>query len=892
MKKTILILLLAVCSNLATLFAQDRQQAFFVYRNDGDFNVFFFNNVDSITYSKLDTDSLLCDDYVTQEVWTTDSVFRIPTAAIDSVAFKPLPTIYKSDVTVISPELESYILKVDSLTLCLKPSVPQSLIPKVGEKLVTTAVNNTFTNGFIGTVKNVENGQDTIKVNCGRLFLEDAFEQYYAIRTTEYVCEDENTAYASLSQNASLDINIPFDTVYKVKPITIRIPKDVINNLRLFNATINTPEHLKLEISKWEASGSVNLEDFIDELRYTIVPHFEVHGSLVIRNNNINLDTYVYNKTKSALNFGFASTFELNKDIISKEDSIDLKEKIEAYLKDRGGSIEISLLPPYLTFSYNFGVGASLEGEVALAMLIEQKSNDNFHITFNNQRLIPLQVKNLNKPTWPQLSPKYLFGKLSGNISFSAEGTINLISKYLLGIGLSIEAGPSFAYSAPLYLAPSDIANRDTSGFEKLSDAKFSLGWFLNIAAGLKAADGLFKWEPLKGEWNYEIFERYYAPVFSEAQLQHFNNGENSIDITVDRNLISPVTVGAVIYDDENNSWKSYYKEEQYSNREASFEAYRFKVDDWKINKNYTIYPAIKWFGQELLAIPPKTECIKIKPMTDEPTNVGKTSATLMGHLEGYTDVVDENCKFGFYYGESPNVNGAKVYCDLGENYTLAYTLTNLKENTAYRYKAFIEVNGRDSVGYIKSFTTGEDEAVDLGLSVKWRKYNLGADSPEEYGDYYAWGETAAKEEYSWDTYFDSPYDENGGWKGSSITTDIYATEYDASTVTLGDKWRMPTREEMQELVDECDWTWDTLNGVDGYTVKGPNGNSIFLPAAGNYDGGSVSNAGMYGGYWTGTVGTSTSNSQAGNLYFFGETLHAVQWSNRYTGRTIRPVTE
>lgn len=224
----------------------------------------------------------------------------------------------------------------------------------------------------------------------------------------------------------------------------------------------------------------------------------------------------------------------------------------------------------------------------------------------------------------------------------------------------------------------------------------------------------------------------------------------------------------------------------------------------------------------------------------------------------------------------------------------MSVPLKDLKPNTTYFYCAFLSANGEYTYGEISSFKTKEDdEIVDLGLSVKWRGWNVGATTPEGYGDFFAWGETATKSEYTWDTYFDNPYGADGSWVGSLTDSDICGTELDAATAELGSEWRMPTREEMQELIDGCDWKWTTRNGVAGYEVKSrKNTNSIFLPAAGNYDGGSVSNAGMYGGYWTGTVGTSTSNSQAGNLYFFGETLHAVQWSNRYTGRTIRPVTE
>lgn len=105
---------------------------------------------------------------------------------------------------------------------------------------------------------------------------------------------------------------------------------------------------------------------------------------------------------------------------------------------------------------------------------------------------------------------------------------------------------------------------------------------------------------------------------------------------------------------------------------------------------------------------------------------------------------------------------------------------------------------------------------VDLGLSVKWAPRNLGAATPSDFGNYYAWGILTPNE---WKL--------NHASKGNTLTS-----EYDAATQTLGSGWRMPTKDEMQELVDSCTWTSETLNGVNGYRVAGKNGKSIFLPAA------------------------------------------------------------
>ena len=126
--------------------------------------------------------------------------------------------------------------------------------------------------------------------------------------------------------------------------------------------------------------------------------------------------------------------------------------------------------------------------------------------------------------------------------------------------------------------------------------------------------------------------------------------------------------------------------------------------------------------------------------------------------------------------------------------------------------------------------TVTAGQAVDLGLSVYWASCNLGAEKPEEYGDYYAWGETKTKQQFTRNNY---AYYNSNTTLYTNIGSEISGTEYDAATVNLGSDWRMPTRSEMQELIDKCIWEWTQINNVNGYKVIGKNGNSIFLPAAG-----------------------------------------------------------
>ena len=192
-----------------------------------------------------------------------------------------------------------------------------------------------------------------------------------------------------------------------------------------------------------------------------------------------------------------------------------------------------------------------------------------------------------------------------------------------------------------------------------------------------------------------------------------------------------------------------------------------------------------------------------------------------------------------------------------------------------------------------------EHDYVDLGLTsgTLWATCNIGASSPEEYGDYFAWGETEAKSTYNWSTYklcngskyTLTKYCNNSSYGYNEFTdgkTDL-DLEDDAAYVNWGSGWRMPTKAQMEELCDECTWNWTEMNGVYGYEVTG-NGNSIFLPAAGYRSNSSLNGAGSYGYYWSRSLGGSNPDN-AWYLYFNSSSISTYD-SYRYYGQGVRPV--
>ena len=178
-------------------------------------------------------------------------------------------------------------------------------------------------------------------------------------------------------------------------------------------------------------------------------------------------------------------------------------------------------------------------------------------------------------------------------------------------------------------------------------------------------------------------------------------------------------------------------------------------------------------------------------------------------------------------------------------------------------------------------------EYVDLGLpsGLKWATCNVGAETPEAYGNYYAWGETETKSVYT---------DENSVTSGEPMFDFSGNAQYDAATANWGGSWRMPTKEQMEELVEYCEWEWTQVNGVNGAKVIGPNGSCIFLPAAG-YRTGSFRYYGGYNGYyWSSTqyVSGALSFECAYSLYFDNGGEDVDRDYNRYYGFTVRPITE
>ena len=263
-----------------------------------------------------------------------------------------------------------------------------------------------------------------------------------------------------------------------------------------------------------------------------------------------------------------------------------------------------------------------------------------------------------------------------------------------------------------------------------------------------------------------------------------------------------------------------------------------------------------------------------------------QAQGTLKGDVNGdyMVNIADINCAINIILGGNGNNAAADVNDDNAVN--------------------IADVNAIISI--ILNPKEDGHEYVNLGLpsGTLWATHNVGASRPEDYGDYFAWGETSPKDAYLWENYkwmlFDddwnlilTKYNSYSGYGTVDNKTELEAID-DAATACWGPSWKMPYHRQQQELIDECTWTWTTLNGVNGYQITGPNGNAIFLPAAGFRQDTTLA-VGQRGYYWS-CQNAPSSNSDYAYLQYFSygdgfldDIFYSYNQSRTY-GCTVRAV--
>ena len=361
---------------------------------------------------------------------------------------------------------------------------------------------------------------------------------------------------------------------------------------------------------------------------------------------------------------------------------------------------------------------------------------------------------------------------------------------------------------------------------------------------------------------------------------------------------------------DSGNYWSSSL------NTDNSWNAWSLYFNSDKVRRGDT-YITYRYYGYSVRPVYGEyiAEAMMPTVTTYAITQITETTAVAGGNVtsDGGATVTER----GVVYSTSsnPTTSSSKVNTGSGTG-AFSCNLSNLQENTTYYVRAYAINKNGTSYGEQNSFTTNKSTSsntdyqyVDLGLSVKWATCNVGASKPEESGDYFAWGETTTKSTYSWGTYTYckgssttlTKYNCSSGYGTLDNKTTLELSD-DVAAINWGGAWRMPTHEELEELLYKCTWTWcwdyAGKEGLFGYLVTSKvNGNAIFLPSTGSYGQewyGSDMTEG-YAEYMTSTLLPGVTSNYCTCMYFYYQDYDfntTYDWypGDVHRGRTIRPV--
>ena len=377
--------------------------------------------------------------------------------------------------------------------------------------------------------------------------------------------------------------------------------------------------------------------------------------------------------------------------------------------------------------------------------------------------------------------------------------------------------------------------------------------------------------------------------VLTSSDFEGYNNNNSEVTLTFSH-VLSRITLSITVDDtlDKNADLISASLYEK-SGKLVTSAQLGFSWDWFGLIESDE-YFSEEYFTMSCIAALSSSTAYVVDFLIDPSTSTNLIASLVINSNSGVCDIAlpSDGWKSGYQY--TYNLHGTAPEAEEDEEEQITFEVLSSSYIEGWTDKGTIDEidieyeDSEEEETSDNSDTVNEYEAVDLGLSVKWATCNVGAESPEDYGNYYAWGETTTKSSYT---------ESNSVTYGVSMSDFSGDSEYDAATANWGGSWRMPTSDEMKELVNKCTWTWTRQNGVKGYLVKGTSGNSIFLPAGGYRSGSSLLTVDSHGYYWSSTIYGSDADSAYG-LYFLitSNSFMYVGSYSRYKGRSVRPVTD
>lgn len=877
--RKIIFICLSLLINVLGVMAQ-HNDAMFVYRNDGAINAFLKADVDSMRCSHIGLDSIERKDYVVQEIWTVDSVYRIPLEVIDSVSFVTPPTIYKEGVVDLKDRLLDYVIGVDGQTLKLKVDVPTALIPAVGDKLVLVEGCESLPHGFSGVVSSVQNTDGAINVFCEQVYLEDLFDSFCSVMTASGVVGDDGFKRLFVSQSGYKQHAVynPDDVQFRIGTLKVDCPTEFSSNV-LFDKDL-------------AVSGATGAS-------VTISPIFRIHTFLMVGEKQ-----GVYFSGSIMGNIEVASEFSAYGGINYSHD-----------FEKKNGEVSFPVPSTANLVSFYIQPGMFVHADATIAATSKEQRNYTFgmacdYSSIGENILNPLVVT-------PRLrsSSIDIIGGIDG--SFAAGGFIEtgfkIVSRDIAKVCARGELGWKFSGDFVLRNSDVDTADQSTKLYERLKSSSIETGPFANVSLVTSVLGGA--WEKSTTLASAELMKKWdIVPTFSKIDLTHEVGSLASLTASSDLsgNCLFPVTVGYKLCDSSMNGVADVDSEDKFKNGTNSL---KHTFSDLDLEARYSIYPKVKLFGVDILASPKADASFAMPTITGflltdsaylkdgfgyEGENYNyKFDVSLAAQINSLVGVEDWGYVYRDFKGKAKRVSLMQFGTSCTDASFVYYS--NSAKNTInircyVKYKGISEyyyTNSTDyPVAYVWTFKGCPDSnhphAIDLGLpsGTKWSCCNVGASVPEDFGGFYAWGEVNEKSLYKKSTYTLCLKDGNY----VDIGTNIANTEHDVAHMKMGENWCMPSLEQIEELRHYCSSNSILVNGVKGILVKAQNSQELFLPAAGYASWNGNTTIGIYSYYWSSSLHPASTIAWFLEMNWTGAGSIDYGGFDRYIGMPVRAV--
>lgn len=905
--------------------------AMYIYLNDGSrLKAFLMNQVAHVSYSNTGLDGIVYDIPAVQLVQTRDSLYRIPIAAIDSICYQTPEPIMKKGLFIIDEKNVGSIASVDfdNYTITFKSGTAS--LPKQEQIIYSDLEQDPLPMGFSGRVTKISGNVYTWE-SAGP---EEVYDRLLVVGHIEpggthssssrrllprrghaeptYNINTSIGDFVTISGNGQLILDYTFnvnafnsepamfDMTMKHELTTeLKVGYNASNVSGAFNSPYEPDEKVK-EIWGWPvellSAGPIHIDvnsgvyfsyggEFSVELSGLKYKHTDIRKYSWRADNPFHIE---HKKVYS--DGGWCDLY----------DNAKLKAEIAAKVSF-GVCAELAFVlwkANWMSLPLKFRCGPELKGSISLdtdllksdsyATAMYKEFSENVKFTLGVKLGVDLQAQ-YKKKTWTiasastTLLPKTvtLLPKLSkpalplimriGPDKFYTETSYGW--DHVNPMSVKTKASNITLFPGPIGLAVYDAKGKEL--FNKFAEGFDNWHWV--EASTFQASIGQYSGQTVKVYPQYKLLG--IIPL----------KGEPS-EITVPKQMTLSASTATVQEDqsiqiDINDGW-GYYSMDA-ADEAIAIPSYRKRADGTHC-LNIMGYKA----GATTITVKDvRSGITKTVSVSVKPTPI-KLSATNIKMRLGETKNVTVSPK-AIYTVECSDPEVASVIIDPNNAsgtalHLISFQITALKAGKAtititdpVRCRTAtiqVEVKSLDGV-------TDAAEAKDLGLpsGMLWASWNIGASAPEEAGGYYAWGETLEKTNYSWSNYLHCDGSEE---TIHDIDENIGFTEYDVANKQWGGLWRLPTYEDFVELNKNCTKQWEQLNGQWGMRFTGPNGNSIFLPASGYFDGRTLNEDSSQGYYWTGVL--STGNPVYFNLY--DTSTDCYGGSNRFRGYTIRPV--